>query len=87
MSRGRTVGKCRYDGKATFRTYETAASAARRLPEPGEPYWCGIAGGWHIRRGDQAEYDRRQALRWSVNSGGGEVDSTGAVGAVGRVEA
>lgn len=66
MSRRRTThGRCRYDRKVTFPTFERAQKASNRLPEPGEPYWCGTAGGWHIRRGDQAEYDRRQALRWS----------------------
>lgn len=63
--RSRGGNRCRYDHKCTFRTYKTAEKAAKRLPEPGEPYWCAIAGGWHVRRGDQAEYDRRQALRWN----------------------
>lgn len=53
--------RCSHDGKHTFRTYETAASVAARLTEPGEAYWCPQAGGYHIRRGDQADYDRRRA--------------------------
>jgi len=89
VSRSRTAGRCRYDRKVVFRTYEAAVSTSARLPEPGTVYWCPIAGGYHIRRGDQADYDRRQAMRWQgdVNSGGGEPDSTGAVGQVRMVKA
>lgn len=66
MSRRRGAGgRCRYDHKTVFRTYERAAKASNRLPETGTPYFCPIAGGWHVRRGDQADYDRRQALRWN----------------------
>ena len=61
MSRGRTAGRCRHDGKTIFRTYNGAASAGRRLAEPGTAYWCPHAGGYHVRRGEQADYDRKQA--------------------------
>ena len=65
MSRRRgRGGRCPYDHKTTFSTWERARKAASRLPEPGTPYWCAVAGGFHVRRGDQADYDRRQALRW-----------------------
>ena len=66
MSRRRTIrGRCPYDHKITFPTFERAQKASNRLPESGTPYWCPVAGGWHVRRGDQADYDRFQALRWS----------------------
>lgn len=55
--------RCALDSKRTYRTYEQAAAVAASLEEPGRPYWCPTAGGYHITRQSAAENARRVADR------------------------
>lgn len=56
-------GRCAYDHKTTYSTYDAAAKVARRLPVKARVYWCPVAGGWHCTSMDPADYDRQQAVR------------------------
>jgi len=60
-NRGRGLRKCRYDGKTIFRTWDQARKALSRRAEPGRPYWCPMAGGYHMTRLSPDEYNRKRA--------------------------
>lgn len=57
----RHADRCHLDRKSIYRTYEAAASVAAGLEEPGRPYWCPTAGGYHITRQSAVENARRVA--------------------------
>jgi hypothetical protein len=60
MGRPIKRGRCRYDGKTTFTSFDAAAGVLARLGG-GRPYWCAHAGGWHITGKDRADYARARS--------------------------
>lgn len=63
MGRALHPDRCPADRKHIYRTYETAAAVGAGLEEPGRPYWCPQAGGYHITRQSAVENARRVADR------------------------
>jgi len=61
MARKGLMWRCPRDGKHAFSSYRLAASVGARAEEPGRPYWCPAAGGYHISRYTPAEVEQHRA--------------------------